>query len=175
MMSRIALPMLALLVAAGCNGSDATSPTSRDAQPGIRPSADLSSTDDQPSHGRSSLRIKFEKWFTTYPLMTGNTSYGDGTFSGKILSRTVSADGVIVHLRALYTVTDRKGRWFTAQIEGDEDLSTKLAVLEGVVTDGWMVGTPVHVTFEIITPCALATGPSVVGTCFQGIIRLKKD
>ena len=85
--------------------------------------------------------------------------------------------GVIVHLRAQYTVTDRRGRSFTAEIEGDEDLSTTppRAVLEGVVTEGRMVGTPVHVTFEVITPCALATGPSAVGTCFQGIIRVKDD
>jgi hypothetical protein len=79
-----------------------------------------------------------------------------------------------VHLKALYTVTDRKGRSFTAVIEGDEDLSTNTAVLDGVVTEGRMLGAPVHVTFDVITPCALATGPSVPNTCFRGIIRVKR-
>jgi len=35
-MSRIAFPLLALLVASGCGGSDATNPMSPDVQPGIR-------------------------------------------------------------------------------------------------------------------------------------------
>jgi len=171
MMSRMAFSLLALVVAAGCNGSDATSPTGRDLRPGVDPSADGSAA-DRSAHERSALKVKFEKWFTTAPFMTGNTSYGEGTFAGKILSRTVSADGNIVHLKALYTVTDKRGRSFTAQIEGDEDLTTKLAVLDGFVIEGRMLGAPVHVTFEIITPCALAVGPSVIGTCFQGIIRI---
>ena len=46
------------------------------------------------------------------------------------------------------------------------------AGLNGVVTEG-MTGAPVRVTFTIITPCALATGPSAKGTCFQGVIRIR--
>ena len=156
---------------AGCSGTDATSPIRRDLRPGLDPNADRSSADADP---RSSLRIKFEKWFTTSPNMVGNTSYGPGTFSGKILGRSVSADGNIVHLKALYTVTDKRGRSFTAQIEGDENLTTKDAVLDGEVIDGRLLGAQVHVTFDIITPCAMAVGPSVIGTCFQGIIRVRR-
>jgi hypothetical protein len=171
MMSRMALSLMALMVVAACDGSEVTGPT-HDAQPGLPSNADRSPTDQ--SHERSALKVKFEKWFTTYPAMTGNTSYGDGTFSGKVLSRTVSADGVIVHLQALYTITDRRGRSFTAQIEGDQNTVERKAVLEGVVIEGRMLGAHVHVTFDVITSCALATGPSVVGTCFQGIIRVKE-
>ena len=120
------------------------------------------------------VELAFTKWFTTYPAMTGNTSYGAGTFAGTILKRTAFDNGVIVQLQARYMVTDPSGSHsFTALIEGTENLKTATAVLNGVVTEGWMVGARVHVTFQIITPCALAIGPSVPGVCFQGIIRVQ--
>ncbi len=170
MKSRIALSMLVMLVTAGCSGRDATEPTSRIPATAARQitSASLSSGDE--SHEQSSRLINFEKWFTTYPAMTGNTSYGEGTFAGKLLVRTQA--GSIVHLRALYTVTDRKGRAFTADIAGDQDLSTNTAVLDGFVIAGRMIGSPVHVMFDVVTPCALATGPTLPGTCFRGTIRV---
>jgi len=119
--------------------------------------------------------LTFTKWFTTYPAMTGNIpSYGDGTFAGTILKRTAFDNGVIVQLEARYMVTDPSGSHsFTALIQGTENLVTANAVLNGVVTEGWMVGARVHVTFQIITPCALATGPSVPNVCFQGTIRIQ--
>jgi len=159
-MIRIAFPLLALLAAGGCGGSDATGPTSHDA--------------GQSSPEAAVVGLTFEKWFTTYPTMTGNTSYGAGTFAGTILQRTAFPNGVIVQLRARYMVTDPSGSHsFTALIEGTENLQTATAVLNGVVTEGWRVGARVHVTFRIITSCALATGPSVPGVCFQGTIRVQ--
>jgi hypothetical protein len=116
----------------------------------------------------------FIKWFTTAPTMTGNTSLGAGTFAGTITKRIVFDNGVIVQLGAIYRVTDPSGdHSFTAAIEGMENLQTASAVLNGVVTEGWRVGAQVHVTFDVIWPCALATGPSAVATCFQGTIRLQ--
>jgi bacteriorhodopsin len=116
----------------------------------------------------------FIKWFTTYPAMTGNTSLGAGTFAGTITKRIVFDNSVIVQLGAIYQVTDPSGdHSFTAVIEGMENLQTASAVLNGVVTEGWRVGAQVHVTFDVIRPCALATGPSAVGTCFQGTIRVQ--
>ncbi len=167
-MSRIAFSLLALLVAAGCSQRDATSPPSDDTH-GARLSADQSSPEAAP------VAIAFEKWFTTSPAMTGNTSFGDGTFAGTILSRIALANGVIVQLQARYMVTDPSGEGhsFTALIAGTENLVTQTAVLNGVVTEGWMVGARVQVTFEIITPCALAIGPSARNVCFQGTIRLQ--
>jgi hypothetical protein len=120
------------------------------------------------------IEITFTKWFTTFPTMTGNTSFGAGTFAGTILELTAFDNGVIAKLQALYRVTDPSGRHsFTALIEGTQNLKTATAVLNGVVTEGSMVGTRVHVTFQRITPCALATGPSAPGVCFQGTIRLQ--
>jgi bacteriorhodopsin len=126
------------------------------------------------SAARPVTEFTFIKWFTTAPAMTGNTSLGAGTFAGTITKRIVFDNGVIVQLGAIYQVTDPSGdRSFTAVIEGSENLQTASAVLNGVVTAGWRVGAQVHVTFDVIRSCALATGPSAVGTCFQGTIRIQ--
>jgi hypothetical protein len=126
------------------------------------------------SSAAAPVEFTFIKWFTTAPTMTGNTSLGAGTFAGTITKRIVFDNGVIVQLGAIYQVTDPSGdHSFTAAIEGTENLQTARAVLNGVVTAGWRVGAPVHVTFEIIRPCALAIGPSSIGVCFQGTIRVQ--
>ena len=165
-MTRITLSLLTLLVAGGCGGSNVTAPMSHDAD--VRLSA------DQAAREAAVTEVAFEKWFTSYPAMTGNTSFGAGTFAGRLLSRIPFDNGVIIQLEALYTVTDGAGRSFTALIEGKENLQTLTAVLNGVViTDGWMSGAQVHVTFRVITPCALAVGPSVKDTCFRGTIRVQ--
>jgi hypothetical protein len=126
------------------------------------------------SDARPVTEVSFIKWFTTYPAMTGNTSYGAGTFAGTILERTAFDNGVVVKLQALYRVTDPSGSHsFAALIQGTQNLKTLEAVLNGVITEGWMVGARVHVTFQRITPCALAVGPSAPGVCFQGTIRIQ--
>src|SRR5205814_5818907 len=88
-MSRITLSILALVVASGCSGTDATGPTGRDVHPGIGVSADQSS-------GGAPIEISFIKWIAGYPAMAGNTSWGNGTYSGRILRRTAFDNGVIV-------------------------------------------------------------------------------
>jgi hypothetical protein len=168
-MSRIALAFLALAVAGGCSANDATAPSSRGMYPNVGASADRSSSSD-----RHVVEVAYEKWITTYPSMAGNTSYGPGTFSGTILSRVVSADGVIIHLVAEYVVTDpqKRGHSFAALIEGDESLATQSALLTGVVTGGWMKGAPVEVQFQIIAPCDVI---GRTGTCFRGTIRVQRQ
>ena len=90
-------------------------------------------------------------------------------------SRIPFDNGVIVQLQARYMVTDPSGEGhsFTALIAGMENLQTQAAVLNGVVTEGWRAGARVHVTFDVITPCALAIGPSAKNVCFQGTIRVQ--
>ena len=118
------------------------------------------------------VELTFTKWFTTFPAMTGNTSFGAGTYAGTILERTAFDNGVIVKLQALYRVTDPSGSHsFAALIQGTQNIETATAVLNGVITEGWMVGARVHVTFQRITPCALA--PIAPGLCFQGTIRIQ--
>jgi hypothetical protein len=164
-MSRIVFSLLAMLAVVGCGGRDATSPASRDAQPVVRP------VPSQSAAQARVIQIDFTKWITAYPAMAGNTEYGDGTFAGTILSRTAFDNGVIVQLQARYVVTDPTGAGhsFTALIQGTENLVTSKAVLNGVVTEGWMIGAQVHVTFQVITPCQLGAH----NLCFQGTIRIQ--
>jgi hypothetical protein len=90
-----------------------------------------------------------------------------GTYEGEILSRTPFDNGVIVQLDARYTVIDPNGlHGFTTVIQGKSAHGT--AVLNGVVTEGWMVGARTHVTFETVTPCGFGTR----NVCFRGTIRV---
>lgn len=139
----------------------------------VAPSAASNDDGDQDSPERCGKVVSFTKWYTTYPAMTGFTCYGPGTYAGEILSRI--PDGDFVLLKARYEITDPRGRHsFKAIIEGKLDNRTGVANLTGVVTEGWRTGTDVAVTFQRITPCAFAVGPSVPGVCFQGTIRIQK-
>jgi hypothetical protein len=164
-MSRIVFSLLAMLMVVGCAGRDVTGPASHDAQPAVRPAPSQSAAQARV------IQIDFTKWFTAYPVMSGNTEYGDGTFAGRILSRTAFDNGVIVQLEARYVVSDPSaaGHSFTAVIQGTENLVTSEAVLNGVISEGWMIGAQVHVTFQVITPCQLGTH----NVCFQGTIRIQ--
>ena len=114
--------------------------------------------------------VTFTKWFTTFPSMTGFTG-GDvaGTFAGEVLSVSPFHNGVIVQLQARYEVIDPSGsRSFKALIEGKQNNNTGMAVLNGFITEGWLIGSHVHVTFQVITPCQFETQ----NVCFQGTIRV---
>ena len=116
------------------------------------------------------VEVTFTKWVTAFPDMAGFTG-GDveGTFEGEVLQRTPFDNGVIVQLNARYQVIDPTGlHTFTANIQGTQNNQTRSAVLNGVVTDGWLAGSQVHVNFDVITPCAYGTR----NTCFQGTIRV---
>lgn len=124
--------------------------------------------------GRCGTEVTFKKWYTTSPFMTGFTCYGPGTYAGEILSRTT--DGVFTQLKARYEVTDPRGRRsFIAVIEGTLTNLTGEARLTGSVIEGWRTGAQVDVTFQRITPCELAVGPSNPNVCFQGTISVGKD
>jgi hypothetical protein len=123
------------------------------------------------SSAAAPVEITFTKWFTTFPSMTGFTG-GDvaGTFAGQILSLNPFDNGVIVQLQARYEVTDPSGNLsFKAVIEGTQNNTTGTAVLNGVITEGSLIGSHVHVTFQVITPCEFGTR----NRCFQGTIRIQ--
>ena len=118
--------------------------------------------------GGNNVEISFTKWITTFPLMEGLTG-GDvaGIYAGEILSRVPFDNGVIVQLVARYEVIDPSGvHSFKTIIQGKSHNGT--AVLNGVITEGWMVGARTHVTFDTITPCTHGTR----NVCFQGTIRV---
>jgi hypothetical protein len=159
---RAGFSLLMLCVVSACSG---TSPTDS-----LRQQASVRSSGIDASQQVGVTEFTFEKWFTAYPTMTGNTSLGDGTFAGQILSRVPFDNGVIVKLEALYQITDPSGdQSFTARIQGTENLETMSAVLNGVITDGWRAGSQVHVTFDVIAPCPIHNR----ATCFRGTIRVQ--
>jgi hypothetical protein len=169
-MTRINPALVALLVAAGCGGSDATAPSTSDLRPAPSPSASRSSAEPR------MIAVPYEKWITSFPAMAGNADGIRGAFTGTILQRVVSADGTIVHLRAEYVIdnTHRRGHSFTAVVEGDQNLITRTAVLTGVVTEGWKAGAPVLVNFNVLSPCTVATAPAGTRTCFKGTIYIER-
>jgi len=115
------------------------------------------------------IEVAFEKWFTTYPAMTGNTSYGPGTIGGEVLSRI--DDGVFTHLIARYEIIDPSGtRSFKTVIQGKANNKTGVYALNGIVAWGWMVGADVHVTFQRITPCRFGE----LKLCFRGTIQIQR-
>jgi hypothetical protein len=175
-MSRIAVSLLALLVATGCSGRDATGPTSSPTAP-LTPANITAQRAQTEKHGRL-VEVTYTKWFPsldlTSLLMTGFTG-GDvvGTFAGEVLVRTPLPTG-IVQLTARYEViAQRRGHSFTAIIQGEQD-ATGHAVLDGVVTAGWMIGQPVHVVFQRFAPCVYATRPAPANSCFQGSISITR-
>lgn len=164
-MSRITAAVLMLTVAGGCVGSDATAPSRQTMRAAAGPSADQVES--------PLVEIAYEKWILAGGVMRGNTSNGAGTFTGQILSRVPFDNGVVVKLQAVYMITDPTGgRSFTTIIEGTSNLQRGSAVLNGVVTEGWRAGAPVHVVFDILSPCPVASAPVGTKTCYQGIIRV---
>ena len=150
------------LLAAACDGQPSGAPTG--------PSTAVTAIQTPHSKGAAPVEVTFTKWVPAFPIMAGFTG-GDvvGTYAGEVLSRTALDNGVIVQLEARYQVIDPSGlHSFTALIQGTQNNNTGHAVLNGVVTEGWLVGAQVHVTFEVITPCEFGTR----NVCFQGTIRV---
>lgn len=101
----------------------------------------------------------FTKWITAYPAMAGvvGGDVGTGTYAGEILKYTPGTTTVI---EALYHFNGSRHS-FSALVHVEQ---TGLeAVISGVVTDGWLKGSPVEGKYTQIT-CTQA--PS--GTCFEG-------
>ena len=157
------------ILSAACS-SQTSSPTSPSGVAGVAAAQTQAS-------GGIPVEVTFTKWVTAFPAMAGITG-GDvpGTFAGAVLSRDPFDNGTIVQLEARYGITAANpAHSFVAHIEGKQNNPTQQAVLNGTVTDGWLVGAQVHVTYDVIVP---ATGTSCVPgaplnrTCFQGTIRI---
>ena len=156
------------IFAAAC--SSQTSPTSPSGAAGVAAAQTQAS-------GGANVEVTFTKWVTGFPPMAGVTGgHVAGTFAGAILRRDPFDNGTIIQLEARYEVTGADpAHSFVAHIEGQENLQTQKAVLNGTVTAGWLVGAQVHVTFDVIPPStdrSCVPGAPVNRTCFQGTIRV---
>ena len=114
------------------------------------------------------VEVTFTKWITTYPALSGFTSYGPGTIGGEILSRI--DDGDFTHLVARYEITDPGGAHaFKAVIQGKANNLTGKYDLNGIITWGWMTGAHVRATFQRMTPCEFGR----LNLCYQGTIQIQ--
>jgi hypothetical protein len=160
---------------AACSGQ-AFSPTSPSGVAGV--SAQTHSS------GVAPVEVTFTKWGTGAAIGTGIPTHtgvagGDvaGAFAGTVLNRDVFDNGTIVQLEARYEVTaaDDPAHSFKAHIEGKQNNATRQAVFNGTVTDGWLVGAQVHVTYDVIDPApgtSCMPAAPVNRRCFQGTIRI---
>ena len=122
------------------------------------------------ANGGANVEVTFTKWVPAFPTLAGVTG-GDvpGTFAGAVLARDPFDNGNIVQLEARYEVIDPAGvHSFVAHIAGKQNNQTQEAVFNGTITEGWLVGAQVHVTYDVIRPCP-EFGQSV---CFTGTIRV---
>lgn len=125
-----------------------------------------------PAKTGANIEVTFTKWvdpiFPDFKGVAGGDVPGD--FAATVLERTPFANGIIVDLRARYEViADDAARSFTVEIEGKQNNQTSRAVLNGsVISEGWLQGARVHVTFDVVRPCPQYGKP----VCFTGILRV---
>lgn len=156
--------MLGFCVLAAACSSQPLSPAGPSAVPGA------AGTQAPANSGAANVEVTFTKWVPAFPTLAGVTG-GDvpGTFAGTVLSRDPFENGTIVQLEARYEVVDPAGAHsFVAHIAGKQNNQTQEAVFNGTITEGWLVGAQVHVTYDVIRPCP-EFGQSV---CFTGVIRV---
>lgn len=157
--------MLGLLVFVAACGSQSVSPT--------EPSDFRAAAGTQAAaQGRvPNVEVTFTKWpDPSFPTFAG-VAGGDvpGTFAATVVDRTIFDNGNITKLVADYQVIANEAEHsFVARIEGTQNNQTQKAVLNGTITDGWLVGARVHVTFDVIRPCPEYDK----AVCFTGVVRV---
>jgi hypothetical protein len=106
----------------------------------------------------------FTKWITAYPAMAGvvGGDVGSGTYAGEILKYTPGDTTVI---EALYHFTGSRHS-FSALVHVEQ--TGLKARISGVVTDGWLKGSPVQGRYTQITCAHDATTTD----CFQGTLDI---
>ncbi len=116
------------------------------------------------------VRLTFEKSFAgggPAPYLAHFTGTFGGDFSGTLwvgllVREVIDQQQQIIHLEADYVFTADDGiHSFIAHVEGDSNLHTDKAVLNGVVTAGWLEGAQVHDEFDVLG-----------GGHFQGTMRI---
>jgi hypothetical protein len=120
--------------------------------------------------------VTFTKWVTSAAgNMTGvvGGDVGTGTYAGEILS--LSDDGTTTSIHALYHFNGKRHS-FTADNQVAVADATGIAVITGVVTEGWLKGSQVTGGFKTLIPCDIPTPGNVYpdGRCFQGSLHLER-
>lgn len=116
--------------------------------------------------------VTFTKWITTFPNMVGvvGGDVGAGTFAGEILN--IGTVGTITKIEALYHMNG-SSHSFTAHVYVTQDNVAGMAVITGVVTEGWLEGAPVNGVYKVWATCPIPTPGNMFGTlCFQGTLHV---
>jgi hypothetical protein len=126
---------------------------------------------EETRHGWVDIEINLLKWIATPQGAMAGFVGGDvvGPFSGQVLDARLSPDGRFFLLEALYEVK-AGSQSFTARIKGQQSLTTNTAVLDGVVTHGWLNGAAVHVEYDAIGNCGKPD--AIDDTCYLGAIHI---
>jgi hypothetical protein len=116
--------------------------------------------------------VTFTKWVTNYPNMVGvvGGDVGAGTFAGEILSNVDVGTFTTIH--ALYHINGSRHS-FTADNHVTQNNVTGMAVITGLVTEGWLKGAPVTGEYKVWATCPIPTpGNSLGALCFQGTLHI---
>jgi hypothetical protein len=118
----------------------------------------------------------FTKWVTqatAFPWDMKGVIGGDvgtGTFTGEVLTRV--DDGTTTKIHALYHANGGK-QSLTADLQVSATDATGAAVLNGVVTVGYLKDAQVTGEYKTLTTCDIPTPGNVFGTtCFKGTLRI---
>jgi hypothetical protein len=108
----------------------------------------------------------FTKYLSAYPIMAGvvGGDVGNGIYAGEILKRTAGTATTPTVIEALYHFNGSR-HTFTALVHVEQ--TGLKAVINGVVTEGWLKGHQVNGRYTQIT-CTQAPN----GTCFQGTLDI---
>jgi hypothetical protein len=105
----------------------------------------------------------FTKWVTKWPVMSGvvGGAAGEGSYAGEVLKHT---EGPTTVIEALYHFNGKEHS-FTALVHVEQ--TGLKAVIIGVVTEGWLKGTPVQGEY------IQTTSPEAPdGTAYQGSLAI---
>ena len=112
-------------------------------------------------------KATFTKWVTDWPNMAGVVGgvVGDGSFTGEVLSASF---GGVTKIEALYHFHGSKHS-FTARVHVEQ--TGLQAVINGVVTDGWLKG---HAVEGEYTQIKLAHD-GITTDAYQGTLEIERD
>jgi len=132
-------------------------------------------------HGHT-FDFTFTKWVTSlpafYPSLAGVSmagvvggDVGNGVYAGKVLSDNLTVPGFwLAHAR--YEFHGKKHS-FIADVHVTQNNNTGIAVITGVITQGWLKGAQITGGYTVMSDCPIATPGNVFDPlCFQGTLHV---
>jgi hypothetical protein len=132
-------------------------------------------------HGHT-FDFTFTKWVTSQPnspsmagaIMAGvvGGDVGNGRYAGLVLSENLTKEPDFWLAHARYEFHGKKHS-FIADVHVTQNNNTGIAVITGVITQGWLKGMQINGEYTVLSECNIATPGNVFGTlCFQGTLHV---